>query len=98
MEPITEEQNNYLQETLQRAEIFETMIRHPAWVYIRAYIENNVKTFSTRLINEDMDEKTMLVEKGKIKGLLSLLAEVENSLNILKAERAKKKTETTPGE
>ena len=88
------EPNDYLQETLQRAEIFEAMVSHPAWAYIRAYIENNVKTFSTRMVNEDMDERTMLVEKGKIKGLLSLLAEVENSLNVLKVERAKKTTET----
>ena len=90
-----EQQENYLQETLARAEIFESLLTHPGWKYIRAYIENAVKTFSTRVINEDMDEKVFLVEKGKVKGLLSLISEVENSLNTLKNERHKKVTKPT---
>lgn len=93
MEP--EARENYLQETLQRAEVFESLMVHPAWKYIRAYIENAVKTFSTRVINEDMDEKLFLVEKGKVKGLLSLISEVENSLNTLKNERKKNTSKPT---
>ena len=77
-----EEQQNYLNETLERAEIFEAMLLHPGWKYIKSFIENQVKTFSTRVINEDMDEKTFLIEKGKVKGLISLLSEVENSINL----------------
>jgi len=86
---------DYLQETLQRAEVFEVMVAHPAWAYIKAYVENQTKTFATRVINEDMDEKTFLVEKGKVKGLLALLSEVENSLNVLKNERNKKAKKLT---
>ena len=86
---------DYLKDTLDRGAIFESMVAQPGWKYLRAFIENSVKTFSTRAINEDMDEKLFLVEKGKVKGLLSLLAEVENSIQILKNERKKQTTEPT---
>ena len=42
-----------------------------------------------------MDEKTFLVEKGKVKGLLSLLIEIENSIQILQNERTKPTPEPT---
>jgi len=88
-------QEEYLNEELERASIFEALIIHPAWKYIKTYVENQTKTFATRVINEDMDEKLFLVEKGKVKGLLALLAEVENSLNTLKNERNKKIKKST---
>jgi uncharacterized alpha-E superfamily protein len=79
----------YLQDVLVRGAAFESLIRNEGWKYIKIYIENATKTFATRMINEDMDEKVMLVEKGKIKGYLSLLAEIENSLLTLKNARTK---------
>lgn len=88
-------QEEYLNEELERASVFESLVIHPAWKYIKAYVENSLKTFSTRVVNEDMDEKLFLVEKGKVKGLLALLAEVENSLNTLKNERNKKIKKST---
>jgi len=86
---------DYLKDTLDRGAIFENMVRQPGWPYLKAYIENAVKVFSTRVINEDMDEKTFLVEKGKVKGLLSLLIEIENSIQILQNERTKPTPEPT---
>jgi hypothetical protein len=89
------EQPNYLAETLQRGEMFEVLVHSPSWDYVRAYVENAVKVFSTRVINEDMDHETELVEKGKVKGLLGLLTEINNSIEVLNAERQKTQQPTT---
>lgn len=82
-----------LQETIQRGSEMEVLVNFHGWAYIQSYIENSVKAFSNRAIKEGFkDLNEFNYERGRIMGMLSITAQIENDLRILKDERSKKPT------
>lgn len=91
---LTEEQKQYLQETLARGVAFEAFIRSEAYAYLKAYYENAIKAFSNRAIRQgfkDMEELNF--ERGKVVGMSDLFGGINSALQTLEEER--KKSEPT---
>ena len=77
-----------LQEAMARGQSFEVITNTEGWGYIKAYIENAIQSFATKAIKDgftSFDEYQL--ERGKVLGLNSLLANIENDLRILNDQR-----------
>lgn len=87
---LTKEQQEYLDEQLARGGAFEQMMTTDGWKYIKAYIENKIRTFSNKAIIEGF--KTMeeyKEEKGEVNGLRELLQHMDGAIQTAYAEKKK---------
>lgn len=72
------------QEARERAEHFNMLVHSESWKYIKFYVENRIKAFSTRAIKEGFETREQNeLERGKVLGLTELVANIENDLKIL---------------
>lgn len=83
-------QKEALEELYLKQGAFEELIRVRGWEYIKAYVENNVRTFSTKAIKKGFkDEKELEYERGVVNGMLRLVEQVNETLEQAKREKEK---------
>ena len=86
-----------LDEALERGTAFNELTHHRGWALVSTYIQNRIQTFATRAIKDgfkSMEEYQL--ERGEVNGLRKLLAEVNSSVELLKAQNnGQKDTGTT---
>ena len=84
-----------LDATLERAGAFEVLVNQKGWEYLKAYIENQIRSFANKAILEGFkDMEDYQFERGMVTGLQRLIGEVDSNLNTLKNEREKTKGST----
>lgn len=93
-EEIKRQQAIDLEESLARGGAFEAMVREKGWELVSAYIQNQIRIFTTKAIKEgfkNMEEYSY--ERGLVEGLRRLLGNIESSLNQLEEYRKKQNAE-----
>lgn len=95
MEPQDKAQQEALQESLQRGEAFEELIRTKGWSYVQQFYQNKIKHFaSDLLINEKKDIAEFEAERRELIGLRRVLGMIENDIEVLHKENEKAKGPT----
>lgn len=94
---MSEEQKQAYQETLQRGEAFEALIRSKGWEYVKSYYLNTVQQFATSLLLEDTKKiEEFEDERRELIGLRKLMGRIENDIKVLENEREKTRNTKTP--
>lgn len=87
---LTQEQEQYLKDSLARGVAFEAFIRSDAYAYLKGYYESAIKLFSTTAIKQgfkDMEEFNL--ERGKVLGMSNLFDGINSSIQTLEEARKK---------
>lgn len=84
-------QEQYLQETLERASAFEETIRTRGWEHIKAYYTNLVQKLANDLMVSNEPITKFEDQRNEVKGLRKLLAMIDGDLKTLENERNKDK-------
>lgn len=92
---MNEDQSNEVREdalkqATQKGVVYEELVRSKGWEFIKAYIENQIKTFANEaIITGFKDHNDYLLKRGIVVGMRSILGEVQSSLKTLEDERKK---------
>jgi very-short-patch-repair endonuclease len=89
---LTKEQEDYLKETLIRAQDFEELIRSRGWEHIKNYYQNAVQKFATNILLQE--EKSIVEfegERHELIGLRKLIGMIDSDIETSRKENEKNK-------
>lgn len=90
--PLSKEQQEYLNQQLERGSAFEEMVRSKGWELILAYYQNKVQKLSNdMLILDEADITTFELQRREIIGIKKLLKDVDSSIKTLRDDREQNK-------
>lgn len=84
---LSEQQKQALDDSLQRADAFEGMIKSKGWEYVKAYYANKLQAFTNGLFTTDKEITLFDAERKKIAGLRELIGFIESDLDALRRYR-----------
>lgn len=92
---LTQQQEEYLQETLTRGQFFEQMVNIEGWAYVKSYYEARLQTYANNLLmSEDKKIEEFENERQRLIGIKQLFGQVNSDIKTLKDERNKTTTTT----
>lgn len=86
--PLTETQQQYLDETLERAGAFEELVRVKGWEHVLAYYQNKVQQLTTDILTSAKPLAEFEGERHKVMGIRELINNINSDLKVLEDERA----------
>lgn len=88
--PLSDAQQQYLNETLERAGSFEELIRVKGWEHVLTYYQNKVQQLTTSMLTSEKPLSEFEAERREIMGIRNLINHINSDLKVLEDERAKR--------
>lgn len=86
--PLSKEQQQYLDETLERGVAFEEMIRTKGWEIVLSYYQNSLQTLTTQMITqEDKSIEEFEKDRREIIGIRKLINRISSDIETLNKQR-----------
>lgn len=90
---LSKEQQDYLNNLINRGIAFEEMKHNRGWEMVETYIQNVVRQFANTAVLKGFSSiEEMNLERGKVIGLQGLLTEINNAIKALEDDRSKNRS------
>jgi len=86
---LSNQQQQYLDETLKRAGAFEELVRTKGWEYVKSFYQNRVQALANGLLLSDEPITKFEAERQELMGIRKLLSYIDSDLTILADFRKK---------